>query len=239
MPEISAAASFRSGAVNFNSWILFFQYSCCLGVELTMYNAAALYFADQFGQSTEHAAAIASTFGWLNLFARGAGGFIGDTANAKMGMRGRLFVQATFLLIEGAIVLVFANAKSLAGSIVAMTAFCLFSQAASGSTFGIVPYVNPAQTGSIAGIVGAGGNVGAVLFGLGFRQLSYKQAFTLMGSVILVSSLLTMFVTIKGHRGILFGKDDDEPTAKSNRTLTVPDKDPEKANQVVADEAKA
>ena len=76
MPEVSAAASFRTGAINFNTWVLFLQYAGCFGVELTMNNAAALYFKDEFGQSTEQAAAIASIFGWMNLFARGLGGFL-------------------------------------------------------------------------------------------------------------------------------------------------------------------
>ena len=65
MPEVSAAASFRSGAVNLNTWIMFIHYGCCFGVELTMHNAAALYFKNQFGQTTEGAAAIASIFGFL------------------------------------------------------------------------------------------------------------------------------------------------------------------------------
>jgi NNP family nitrate/nitrite transporter-like MFS transporter len=85
MPEISAAASFRDGALNFNTWVLFIQYACCFGVELTMNNAAALYFKDEFGQSTESAAAIASIFGWMNLFCRGLGGFASDKLNARMG----------------------------------------------------------------------------------------------------------------------------------------------------------
>jgi NNP family nitrate/nitrite transporter-like MFS transporter len=85
MPEISAAASFRDGAFNFNTWVLFIQYACCFGVELTMNNAAALYFKDEFGQSTESAAAIASIFGWMNLFCRGLGGFTSDKLNARMG----------------------------------------------------------------------------------------------------------------------------------------------------------
>ena len=109
MPTISAAASFRQGAVNFNTWLLFIQYACCFGVELTMNNAAALYFKDEFGQSTESAAAIASIFGWMNLFARGLGGFFSDMANAKCGMRGRIWVQTIFLAAEGALVLIFAN----------------------------------------------------------------------------------------------------------------------------------
>lgn len=227
MPEISAAASFRSGAINVNSWILFVQYGCCLGVELTMYNAAALYFVDTFGQSTEQAAAIASTFGWMNLFARGVGGYVSDRANRTYGMRGRLYGQTLFLALEGGLVLVFANTKSLAGSIVAMTAFCLLAQAAAGSSFGIVPYVDPSSTGSVSGIVGAGGNVGAVCFGLGFRQLSYKQAFTVMGSLVLASSLLSCLIVIKGHRGICFGSDDADASAP--KTLAAPAVDPELA----------
>jgi NNP family nitrate/nitrite transporter-like MFS transporter len=44
MPEISAKASFRKGAINLNTWLLFVHYAACFGVELTMNNAAALYF---------------------------------------------------------------------------------------------------------------------------------------------------------------------------------------------------
>ena len=134
MPEISAAASFRSGAINFNTWLLFIQYGCSFGVELTMNNAAALYFKDEFNQSTESAAAIASIFGWMNLFARGVGGWTSDYMNQRMGMRGRIIVHTFYLLAEGALVLVFAQTKSLAGAICVMIVFSLNVQAAEGTT---------------------------------------------------------------------------------------------------------
>ena len=137
MPQVSAAASFRTGALNLNTWILFVQYACCFGVELTMNNAAALYFVDKFGQTTEAAAAIASIFGWMNLFARGLGGFCSDKLNAKFGMRGRLWTQTLLLAFEGAFVLIFANTNSLAGSIVVMVFFSVAVQAAEGSTYGV------------------------------------------------------------------------------------------------------
>jgi NNP family nitrate/nitrite transporter-like MFS transporter len=230
MADVSAAASFRSGALNLNTWFLFVQYACCFGVELTMNNAAALYFKDQFGQTTESAAAIASIFGWMNLFARGLGGFMSDKLNARMGMRGRIWAQTVCLLAEGALVLVFANTATLGAAIGVMVIFSLFVQAAEGTSYGIVPYVDPKSTGSISGIVGAGGNTGAVCFGLGFRQLEYKQAFVLMGACIMGSSLLSVFIVIKGHAGIVFGKD-EEVAAKANlQTLSVPDA--EKAYEV-------
>jgi len=68
----------------------------------------------------------------------------------------------------------------------------------------IVPYINPKFTGSISGIIGAGGNVGAVAFGFCFRQMTAKAAFTAMGSIILFSSFLSMFVFIPGQNGLIW-----------------------------------
>jgi len=218
MAEVSASASFRSGALNVNTWLLFIQYACCFGVELTMNNAAASYFKATFELSTESAAAIASLFGWMNLFARGLGGFLSDKANYGYGMRGRLAFQTLCLVGEGLMVFVFANTKSLGLAIFVMVIFSTFVQAAEGSTFGIVPYVNPPVTGSISGIVGAGGNVGAVCFGLGFRNLDTIHAFYLMASCILVSGVISGMIFIKGHAGLLTGRDSPEVIAAYRKT---------------------
>mmetsp|Transcript_30135 Transcript_30135/g.73228 ORF Transcript_30135/g.73228 Transcript_30135/m.73228 type:complete len:487 (+) Transcript_30135:288-1748(+) len=231
MSEVSAAKSFRAGALNINTWLLFIQYACCFGVELTMNNAAALYFRDEFGQSTESAAAIASIFGWMNLFARGMGGFISDKSNAKCGMKGRIWAQTVCLACEGALVLVFATTKSLGGAIAVLVFFSLFVQSAEGTSYGIVPYVDPPNTGSIAGIIGAGGNTGAVCFGLGFRQLEYEAAFNIMGFSIIGSSVLSLFIIIKGHAGIICGKD-ELLDPESGKSLSVPVPDAEKAEEV-------
>ena len=107
MLERSAVSFFRQGACNFNTWILFLQYACCFGTELTMNNAAALYFKDEFDLTTETAAVIASIFGWMNLFARGLGGYCSDRANGYCGMRGRLWFQSFCLVAQGAFVLFF------------------------------------------------------------------------------------------------------------------------------------
>jgi len=241
MPEVSASASFRSGAMNINTWILFIQYACCFGVELTMNNAAASYFKSKFELTTEAASAIASIFGWMNLFARGVGGFVSDKVNSKMGMRGRLIWQGALLVVEGVMVFIFANSNSLAAAIVIMVIFSSIVQSAEGSTYGIVPYVNPPVTGSIAGIVGAGGNCGAVGFGLGFRQLDTKDAFYLMASTIIVSGVLTAFIAIKGHAGLFAGQDSEEVIAAYKKTgdgapaattLTVPAPDADAAQDV-------
>ena len=89
----------------------------------------------------------------------------------------------------------------------------------------LYPMLTPPSTGSIAGIVGAGGNTGAVCFGLGFRQLGYVKAFNIMGATILASSVLPFLVMIKGHRSILCGEDSEAiKQAWQSGTLAVPKK---------------
>jgi NNP family nitrate/nitrite transporter-like MFS transporter len=127
--------------------------------------------------------------------------------NESIGMRGRLIAQSVLLFCEGVLVIVFAQTDTLAGAVIVLVMFSLFVQAAEGTTYGIVPYVNPRFMGSVTGIVGAGGNVGAVCFGLGFREWDYDVAFLFMGSCVIVSSFLSIFISIKGHRGILHGED--------------------------------
>lgn len=169
---VSPAASLCAACQNWNVWILLIQYACCFGVEVTMTNATALYFHDEFGQTTVSAAAIASVFGLMNLFARGLGrshvgtdvacpsgvsplafawqslgGFGSDLFNAKYGVRGRMTWQTLTLLLEGVAVVIFGYADTLAGSIIALIFLSLMVQSAEGSTFGIVPYVDRRFTG--------------------------------------------------------------------------------------------
>jgi len=233
MVNVSASVSMKSGLSNSNTWLIFVQYACCFGVEMTMNNAAALYFAEEFHLSTPKAAATASIFGWMNLFARGVGGFVSDKLNDKgYGLRGRLYWQSFVLLFEGIMVICFAFCTSLTQAIIILVFFSIFVQAAEGSTYGIVPHINPAFTGSISGIIGSGGNVGAVVFGIFFREMSFKKAFTAMGIIIVLSSLLSVFVNIEGHNNMI--KREDEPT-KSNKTSETTDE--EISSEIDSDES--
>ncbi|GKY90640.1 hypothetical protein MPSEU_000037500 [Mayamaea pseudoterrestris] len=207
LSPVSAVKSFREAATDLNTWLLCAQYACSFGVELTMTVAAEHYFHDVLGQSKEAAASLASIFGWLNLFARALGGALSDFGMQKYGMRGRLWIQSICLLGEGCFILIFEHSKSLGASIITLVIFSLFVQAADGTCFGIVPYVNPRHMGSVIGIVGAGGNVGAVCFGWAIRNLYYEKAFLIMGLTVMSSSLLSVFISIRGHRSLLWGVD--------------------------------
>ena len=235
MSNVSAKTSFCQSIRNINTWILFIQYGCCFGVELTMNNAASKYFQDKFSLSTESASAIASIFGWMNIFARGFGGFVSDKCNSKMGMRGRLLWQTFCLLLEGATVFWFSSSANLGVSIFVMVIFSFFVQAAEGSTFGIVPYIDPLSSGSISGIVGAGGNSMAVIFGSIFSQLHNERAFTIVGVCVVTSAFLSAFICINNHRGLFVGKDSPGVEASwRGQEIILPSQD---KNRVVDEES--
>jgi MFS transporter, NNP family, nitrate/nitrite transporter len=220
--EISAAKSFRQGAMNINSWLLALHYSCSFGVELTMHSAASLYFKEEFDLTTEDAAAIASIFGFFNIFSRLSGGWVSDICNRKRGMQGRLMLQCGILAATASFVLWFANTKELWLSIFVMVFFSITVQAACGTSYGIVPYIDPANTGSVSGIVGAGGNIGAVGFGLAFRQLEYRTAFKIMGYTIYGAALSVALVNIKGCSSLFGGVDIYDQDKAQKQVLEVP-----------------
>lgn len=234
MTEVSAAASLRTGATNFNSWVLFFHYACTFGVELVMDNAATSYFHDEFGLTTGKAAAIASIFGWMNVFSRALGGYVSDLTNARWGMRGRLYTQMITILVQGSLILIFSKTNSLGISVFVMILFSIFCQGGCGTTFGIVPYVNPAATGSISGIVGAGGNAGAIAFNLVFVYKGYRTAFEVMGWCVFATAFTTVLLNIEGHRTLLGGHDTVPAGSMKETTIEVPE--PATSKQLSDDE---
>ena len=205
--RINPWKTFRTAIWNRNTLLLSVQYGCCFGVEITMTQAAALYFKEEFGQSTENAAALASVFGWLNVFARGFGGFGSDYINSRYGMRGRLWYQVICLVLEGGLVVLFGYSRTLHGAMIVLVFFSIAVQAAEGSTYGIVPYVDSSVLGSVAGIVGSGGNIGGALFVFVFANYDYRTSFFVMGCTVFASAFWTLFIKIDGHCGLVAGKD--------------------------------
>ena len=92
-----------------------------------------------------------------------------------------------------------------------------------GTCYGIVPFVDGLNTGSIAGIVGAGGNVGAVILGLLFMTHDYNDSMEYMGWFTMGMGLLTPLMVVKGYRGILFGQENQQDAnRKQYSPLLVP-----------------
>ena len=168
------------------TWALFLAYGACFGIEITFDNIAALYFFENFNTSLAVAGILAGTFGFMNLFARAVGGIVADKVGRKFGMLGKGRLLALLLALEGIGIAIFAQSGSITAAVISMLAFAMFLKMANGATYSIVPFVNRKAIGSVSGIVGAGGNVGAVLAGFLFKSssISYSQAFVYIGVAI-------------------------------------------------------
>jgi NNP family nitrate/nitrite transporter-like MFS transporter len=194
--------TFMLAVKDYRTWVLTIAYAACFGVEITVDNFAASYFHDDYKATLIFAGLLASFFGWLNIFARALGGVVSDKVGKRRGFNGKVSLLAILLLLEGAGIMIFSNAGSLALAITMMFFFGLCLKMANGATYSIVPFVNPKAVGSVAGIVGAGGNVGAMLIGFLFKSMSYASAFLYLGAGVLLVGIVVLTVRLMSKRVI-------------------------------------
>ncbi len=194
--EGKSMESFILAIKDYRVWALFFIYAACFGVELTINNVAALYYHDRFHLDVKTAGLIAGLFGLMNIFARTVGGFFSDFFAKKMGLKGRVVFLFVVLLGEGIMLMLFSQMSVLIVAVGTMIVFSLFVQMSEGATFGIVPFINRKALGAVAGIVGAGGNAGAVAAGFLFRaeSISTQQALLFLGVMAVIASFSTLLV---------------------------------------------
>jgi NNP family nitrate/nitrite transporter-like MFS transporter len=185
-------AALRDG----RTWILALAYGACFGVELTVHNVAALYFHDRFGLDLTSAGLVAGSFGVLAIFARTLGGFAGDRFGRRLGLRGRVATLATVLAAEGIALLVFSKMSVLPLAVASLVIFGLFTHMSAGATYAVAPFVRRDAVGAVSGIVGAGGNAGAVAAGFLIRSntTSMQSAFFVLGIVVVAAATLVLLV---------------------------------------------
>src|SRR6185369_5222042 len=125
------------------------------------------------------------------------GGYAADRCGNKWGFSARVKWLFFLLFCEGLLLMLFSQMRGLYTAIPALMLCGLFVHMAAGATFAVVPFVNRTALGSIAGIVGAGGNAGAVLSGLLFKSdaLSWPSAFFLVGTVVTLGSFSSLLIT--------------------------------------------
>ncbi len=182
-------ASFKAASANYRVWLLFVTYGACFGIEIFIHNVAAVYYVDHFGLTLKQAGLAAGSFGLLALFARALGGYLSD----KMALRGSLNSRVTVLFImmigEGIGLLWFAKADTVVFAVIAMLVFGLFTHMACGATYALVPFIDNKALGGVAGIIGAGGKVGAVAAGFLMKGTGdINQTLTILSMLVLVSA---------------------------------------------------
>lgn len=180
------AQAFWDAASDYRVWLLFLLYGACFGVEITVDNVAALYFKDSFHLTLKLAGFLASLIGMMNIFARALGGILGDWAGARWGLRGRSLFLGLVIFAEGLAMVLFSRFTALVPATSAFLVFGLLVCMACGVTYAVVPLIQPRAIGSVSGIVGAGGNFGAVMAAMLFKSesISGSHAFLILGSTV-------------------------------------------------------
>lgn len=155
--------NFATVLKDYRIWILFVVYAACFGIELTVYGTMDDYLQNTFQLERATAGNIVLSFALMNIFARTLGGFFGDKFGKLKGLRGRVLFLSGILAVQGVMLMTFSTTTSIIVGIVFLILFSLSVQMAEGATFSVVPFINKKAIGSVSGIVGAGGNVGAFL----------------------------------------------------------------------------
>lgn len=177
--------------------ILDWAYLVTFGTELAVVSMLAMFYVDWFDLPKITAALLAGVYPFINLFARPGGGYLSDKYGRKL----------TLIVVFSGVTLSFLVLGNVdkSWSIYAVVALTIlggiFSKAGSGAIFAMVPLIQRRLTGQIAGMAGAFGNVGAVLFLTVNSLVDYDQFFLLIGVVSFVVLLLIVFFLEepKGH----------------------------------------
>src|SRR5690606_21798011 len=157
---------------DYRVWILFFVYAACFGIELTVYGTMDDYLQNTFQLERITAGNIVLSFALMNIFARTLGGYFGDKFGKLKGLRGRVIFLSVILVLQGLMLVIFSSTTSIILGFIFLILFSLTVQMAEGATFSVVPFINKKAIGSVSGIVGAGGNVGAFLAALLLKSKS-------------------------------------------------------------------
>ncbi|HTQ05146.1 MAG TPA: MFS transporter [Polyangiaceae bacterium] len=186
---------FLRAARNYRVWMLFVTYGACFGIELFVHNVAATYYVDHYKLGLKAAGMAAGSFGLLALFARALGGILSDRVARVRGLDARALLLFGLMLGEGVGLLWFSGTPRVETAIVAMLTFGLFTHMACGATYALVPFIDRSALGGVAGIIGAGGNVGAVLAGFLLKGVgNVGTCFAILGGSVLVASLCAVAV---------------------------------------------
>jgi NNP family nitrate/nitrite transporter-like MFS transporter len=193
------AKAFWEAAGDYRIWILFVLYGACFGVEITVDNVAALYFKDSFHLTLKIAGLLASLIGMMNIFARALGGVFGDRVGNRWGLQARSLLLGLVLFAQGLALIFFSRLTNLAPATAMFLIFGLLVCMACGVTYAVVPLVRPGAVGSASGIVGAGGNVGALLASFLFKseKLTGANAFLILGVSVAVSAFFVLFLRFR------------------------------------------
>jgi len=169
--------------------VLNLAYMVTFGSELAVVSMLPLFFQDTFNLSLVMSGLLASSFAFMNLLARPAGGLLSD----RFGRKPTLLVLLVGLVVGYLLLASIDSSWSLVLAVIATMSCSFFVQAGEGAVFAMVPLIKRRMTGQIAGNVGAYGNVGAVLFLTVLSFVTPAVFFTVIAAAAIVTFAIALF----------------------------------------------
>jgi len=170
--------------------VLNLAYLVTFGSELAVVSMLPLFFLDTFDVSAVMAGVLASGFAFMNLLARPSGGLLSD----KFGRRKTLVILLGGLACGYLVMSQITSDWNIPLVVIATMCCSFFVQAGEGAVFAMVPLIKRRMTGQIAGMVGAYGNVGAVLFLTALSFVEPRLFFILISATAVLVMAATMFL---------------------------------------------
>ena len=175
-------------------FILAITYLITFGSKLAVLSMLPLFLFNTFAEtqqlSMQNAGLLASSFVITNIIARPLGGLLSD----RIGRRLALFLFSTGLTAGYSLMAFIASDWSLWLTVFIILFCSVFMQAAEGAIFAFVPLIRRPITGEVAGIVGAYGNAGAIIFLILYSVVTPSQFFILLACCCLSLLLLTVWL---------------------------------------------
>lgn len=162
--------------------VLDLAYLVTFGSELAVISMLPMFFMDTFELSIIEAGMLASGYAFMNLVSRASGGLASD----KIGRRKSMLILIAGLAAGYFVMSQIDSSWPIVLAVLATMACSFFVQAGEGAVFAMVPLVKRRLTGQVAGMAGAYGNVGAVLFLTVFSFVSPQIFFMVIGVAAIV-----------------------------------------------------
>jgi NNP family nitrate/nitrite transporter-like MFS transporter len=165
-------------------------YFANFGAEIAVVSILPAFFEETWSLSPTAAGLVASSFAFVNLFARPMGGLVSD----RFGNRRFVMMAYMFGIGVGAAMMAQMDGRwPVYLAVVVTIFFSVFVQGSEGATCGIFPSIKRRVTGQIAGMVGAYGNSGAVFYLFIYMFVTPSQFFMIISAGAFLSWLLCYF----------------------------------------------
>jgi NNP family nitrate/nitrite transporter-like MFS transporter len=182
--------------------VLSLAYACTFGSELAAVSFLPEFFETTWGLSTAVAGAAASAFAVMNLISRPAGGLISDVFSSR---RRWLALLLAGLAVGYLVLSRLTGGWPLGIAIAVVLVTSLFAQAGNGAVYAIVPQIKKRVSGQIAGICGAYGNVGGIVFLTSLLFLSPQAVFVVMGGASAIAFVACRWLVEPARADVVAG----------------------------------